>query len=154
MVRVLLDSSSACYTDTLELIVGEAKGTRWQSDYHPTVWNDDLNVLEHTTFYKVGRRGDWYVDSKAELKRITELEDARRKSRRNANADWRGAVYYQFPNGEAARKIVLPALRRNPGCKSKKASDIIRVYKEICEGRNKYFIETARCRWQLKVKEA
>jgi hypothetical protein len=152
MVRVLLADGRTDFHDTIELIVGEAKGTRWQSDCAPTVWNDDLNEIERRVFHKVRR--DWFVDSIEEMERIHKIHEARVEARENAGADWRGATHYQFRNSAAARKIVLPALRRNPGCKSKRASDIVRVYKETFRGKNTYFIETARCRWELKVKEA
>ena len=152
LVRVLLADGRTDFHDTLELTVGEATNDRWKRDSSATVWNDSLKETDRDVFYKIRR--DWYVDSFQEAERISDLHMARVKARENAGADWRGATHYQFPNGAAARKIVLPALRRNPGCKSKRASDIVRVYKETFRGKNTYFIETARCRWELKVKEA
>ena len=150
LVRVLLANDRTDFHDTIVLLVDTARDDRWKK--HTTVWNDSLPEDERMVFYKIRR--DWYVDSFQEAERISELHMARVKSRENAGADWRGATHYQFPDGAAARRIVLPALRRNPGCKSKRASDIVRVYKETFRGKNTYFIETARCRWELKVKEA
>ena len=152
LVRVLLADGHNDFHDTVELIVGEAKGDRWKLNSQRTVWNGDLGIKSKREFYRIRR--DWYVGSFQEAERISERHMARVKARENTGADWRGATHYQFPNIAAARKIVLPALRRNPGCKSKRASDIVRVYKETFRGKNTYFIETARCRWELKVKEA
>lgn len=150
LVRILLANDRTDFHDTIVLLVGTARDDSWKK--HTTVWNDSLPEDERMVFYKIRR--DWYVGSFQEAERISERHMARIKARENAGADWRGATHYQFPNSAAARKIVLPALRRNPGCKSKRASDIVRVYKETFRGKNTYFIETARCRWELKVKEA
>lgn len=150
LVRVLMADDRTDFYDTIVILVGEARDDGWKK--HTTVWNDSLKETDREVFYKIRR--DWYVGSFQEAERISERHMARVKARENAGADWRGATHYQFPNSAAARKIVLPALRRNPGCKSKRASDIVRVYKETFRGKNTYFIETAHCRWELKVKEA
>lgn len=150
LVRVLMANDSTDFYDTIVILVGEASNDNWKK--HTTVWNDSLKETDRKVFYRIRR--DWYVDSFREAERISKIHAARVEARGNVGADWRGATRYQFPRWEEARKIVLPALRRNPGCKSKRASDIIRVYKETFRGKNTYFIETARCRWELKVKEA
>jgi hypothetical protein len=150
LVRVLLANDRTDFHDTVVLLVGTARDDSWKK--HTTVWNDSLKETDREVFYKIRR--DWYVDSFQEAERISDLHMARVRARENADTDWRGGTRHHFTDLTAARKIALPALRRHPGCKSKRASDIVDVYKETYRGKNTYIIETARCRWELKVKEA
>lgn len=153
MVRFLLADGRTDFHDTIELIVGEAKGTRWQSDCAPTVWNDDLNEIERRVFHKVRR--DWFVDSIEEMERIHKIHEARVEARRLENQNWNGDIKVELPG--AAEKV-LPFVRRQPRCKSVRLNQITSVYKTIRKYRGtvevRYIVETNNKQLCLNAKEA
>ena len=133
LIRVLLESGSEIKTeierrgsyiyDFVKLTVGRATG-RFQLDTASTwdtVWNNRLEVIESKSWYEINERGRevWY-GTKLEAEAAHEV----RHKRYNA-ADVSEIVWET--KSEVAKKAVLPVIKREPGMKSCKASDITKI---------------------------
>lgn len=87
---------------------------------YDTIWNQNLEPVEERTFYRIDTDADYFSEDREEIRAQVRVRYARWNARRSANAEL---------NLTKAQKIVLPFIRRQPGCKSKKESDIQRVGK-------------------------
>lgn len=133
LIRVLLEADNeheisvekrwGYIYDITRLTVGRATG-RFELDTSntwDTVWNNRLEVIESREWYGINLRGHevWY-GTKLEAEAAQEV----RLQRHNA-ADVSKIVWET--ESEAARKAVLPRIKREPGMKSCKASDITKI---------------------------
>lgn len=133
LIRVLLEDDSkheisvekrwGYFYKIVRLTVGRATG-RFELDTSntwDTVWNNRLEVIESCEWYEINERGRevWY-GSKLDAEAAQEV----RRERYNA-ADVNEIVWET--ESEAAKKAVLPRIKREPGMKSCKAADITKI---------------------------
>lgn len=148
IIRVLLDSGydhwdkndQSYDCDCVKLIVGLVPATERveagkSKELGNIVWNNHLEVLVEAKFYKMDRYGDWYLESEEGQSAIEKRSQRRREKYAAKNA----ACVKVLNN---ARAIVLPFIKRQPGCKTVSKSEPIKVFKSINrENRYEYFVE-------------
>lgn len=111
-------------SDSVEMIVGRNtddlgyRGDPFGS--FRTIWNNHLEVIEKRTFYRIDCDSDYFTESRDEIKAMCEVRYARHRRDNDVSPEI---------DLEKASAIVLPFIRRQKECKSKKLSDIIAVKK-------------------------
>ncbi|MBO4697074.1 MAG: hypothetical protein J5643_07350 [Lachnospiraceae bacterium] len=116
------------------LIVGKANAeenriTTHSSKGYDTIWNDKLEVISEVDFYRIGgRNSDWF-GSKEEAFEWSDIRTERAMAKHRTRRDVSDELL-----SDKAKEIVLPFIRRQPRCKTVKASDI-EVFKHIFTNR-------------------
>lgn len=136
-----LDSRRHYWYEFVRLTVGKATG-RFELDTVSdwcTVWNKELDVIETGEWYEINqrRRKAWY-GTKAEFEAAADKRSARGLARKTSSVAW-------WSDSEAAKKAVLPFVKRQKGLKTCKASDVESVLHTVetdCGGnlRNHYVV--------------
>ena len=85
-----------------------------------TIWNQHLADITTEEFYQIGRRGNWYG---------TKEEAVAQQDKAMERLDLEKGV--KDITSEAAARIVLPFIRRQPRCKSVTVSDIEKIKKKV-----------------------
>ena len=85
-----------------------------------TIWNQHLADITTEEFYQIGRRGNWYG---------TKEEAVAQQDKAMERLDLEKGV--KDITSEAAARIVLPFIRRQPRCKSVTVSDIEKIEKKV-----------------------
>lgn len=156
IIRVMLDSfGKPCekigdryyHMEGVDLIVGRVtdKVTPNGSDTWENIWNEHLEILASEKFYEIGRarrsREKWY-GTRDEAIAQQNKSSARYSGRYNPERE---------ELSEAAKEIVLPFVRRQPRCKTVKASEIESITKHHIESRTgkRYIKYTIKARGQV-----
>ncbi len=128
VIRVLLDRFSGyAIGEGLEIKVGRVPASEGVIPNAVSglgariIWNDKLEIISSETYYQVGRsrNGNVYYGTEEESNEARKKQLERYKSRDIDETR-------ELP--EASKRIALAYLRRQPKCKSKRVSDIDRVY--------------------------
>ena len=85
-----------------------------------TIWNQHLADITTEEFYQIGRRGNWYgtkEEAVAQQDKTMERLDLEKGGKDITS--------------EAAARIVLPFIRRQPRCKSVTVGDIEKIKKKV-----------------------
>ena len=85
-----------------------------------TIWNQHLADITTEEFYQIGRRGNWYgtkEEAVAQQDKAMERLDLEKGGKDITS--------------EAAARIVLPFIRRQPRCKSVTVGDIEKIEKKV-----------------------
>lgn len=85
-----------------------------------TIWNNHLIDVTTEEFYQIGRRGNWYGTKEEAIAQQDKAME--RMGLDNISKDI---------TSEAAARIVLPFIRRQPRCKSVNISDIQKIEKKV-----------------------
>lgn len=89
-------------------------------DSFTTIWNNRLEVIEQRVFYRLNSDSDYFSEDLDEIRAQFDLHMARYRARKEA----KNAL-----DLNSVGPVVLPFVRRQPGCKTKKESDIDGVVK-------------------------
>lgn len=121
IVRIVLERNHRDSKDVVILTVGKAKDNVLPNnpDNMGTIWNGRLETIEQYTWYRHDYRKDWFV-TEGEEEAICAIHAERV---RNVQ------TYKIKVFGEAAKKVVLSFIRRQPRHKTIKLSDIESVHK-------------------------
>ena len=151
VIRVLLESKTIWgehfrSNDAIVLTVGRCTDERVINTTgfgrDAVIWNNQLDVIEERQFFKIGdRRGsDWYLEG----------EDAEEAIRKN-HSRWETQYLRSFGHEdherkeyttEAAKKAVLPAVRRHLGKPKMKAERIDKIIRRWENNRFEYTVTT------------
>lgn len=85
-----------------------------------TIWNQHLADIVTEEFYQIGRRGNWYGTKEEAIAQQDKAME--RLDLENGGKDI---------TSEAAARIVLPFIRRQPRCKSVTVGDIEKIEKKV-----------------------
>ena len=85
-----------------------------------TIWNQHLADITTEEFYQIGRRGNWYG---------TKEEAVAQQDKAMERLDFEKGG--KDITSEAAARIVLPFIRRQPRCKSVTVGDIEKIEKKV-----------------------
>ena len=130
VIRVLLDRFSEPRHEGLLILVGRAPAdTEPNCERSDNIWNSKLEVVAEERFYEVGNSlgGGKFYGTKEE-------SDAARELRFDRWAKKGRDVTIVLP--DAARKVALRWMKKRPGHKSMKLSDIEEVYISLSRGWN------------------
>ena len=90
-----------------------------------TIWNNRLEVIEQRNFYSVDNRSNYFTEDLSEI----EAQHAKQMRRyREHDSNRRKA---KDVTDEARKEAVLPFIRRQPRCATKKVKDITSIVKDI-----------------------
>lgn len=144
IVIVMLDRCHKEWVDGVKLSVGCVK-----DDYRgepntnrmPTIWHSDLDIIFEDSFYLAGiKADDWYV-SEDELDEVMKIEAKR----------WEACYSPSTKTfDDRANKIAVNYVKRQPKCKTAKASEIKVTREERRDGRKKFMIRYKDHAWVLK----
>lgn len=121
IIRIVLDRTNRNSKDAIILTVGRAPNDVYPNipDNTGAIWYNRLETIEQYTWYRHDYRKDWFV-TEGEEEAICAIHAERV---RNAQ------TYKIKVFGEAAKKVVLSFIRRQPRHKTIKLSDIESVHK-------------------------
>ena len=131
IIRVMLEKKSYAEIDgmigrsfdSVVLTVGrntEPVNLKRFFDSFSTIWNNRLEVIEQRVFYRVNYEADYFTEDLDEIRAQFDLHMARYRGRREVK---------RVLDLDSVGAIVLPFVRRQPGCRNKKVSDIDGVVK-------------------------
>lgn len=157
IVRVLLDGFTTHPTrggnrhyslEGVKLVVGRVtdKVVPNSEDTWSHIWNNRLEILSCEDFYQIGephRNGAVWYGSESEAMAQQD------KNRSRFHARW---VSCNQDLGDAAKELVLPYVRRQPKCKTIKASEIESVTRRSNDrnSKNHYYIKVRGKELRLK----
>lgn len=112
-----------CYYEGVEIVVGKVTDEvkpNSEKDYW-VVWNSHLEVVSTERFYLIGenRNYKWY-GTKEEAEYQQGMKSWRRQNKRGCNK-------YRKEFSDESKKVVVGFVKRQPRCKSVKATDITEV---------------------------
>lgn len=112
--------------DMISLIVGRATDRIYPHStetFGDTIWNNRLEEISREDYYQIGERNGKYSTWYGTKEEAVAQQDTQR-DRYRASFEPGG-----HPLSDAAKEIVLPFVRRQPRCKSVRASEIEHVTK-------------------------
>lgn len=126
IIRVLIDDRRH-YFDMLDEVAIEIRRYVFGKDIRnekSNVWSNQGELIAESIYYKLARYsdGDWYTDNKDEADSVQAIKEERREIRFSSS---KSDVY----TDDKRKALVLGYVRKQPRCKSKKASDIESVVK-------------------------
>lgn len=116
IIRILVATGYERLDEKISVIVGRNTSKMYNRG-HDTIWNSELEIIEEVEWYKVSE--NYYCDED-EYRVVEEKRFKRFDSKRTEDV---------VDFGEEAKKILLPWVKRQKGCKTCKLSDITRVFK-------------------------
>ena len=140
VIRVMLDTNyerDELYYNTVRLSIGRCKDKIKinKNGLHDIIWNGHLEIISVEKFYQIGEYDSSFFGT---------IDDVRsrykkHKERLSAGLPEEGSFNASVKLNDAARKIVLPCIKRKKGYKSTRLSDIREVRKFIYESHNEYY---------------
>ena len=134
--------------DMISLIVGRATDRIYPHStetFGDTIWNNRLEEISREDYYQIGERNGKYSTWYGTKEEAIAQQDTHR-DRYRASFEPGG-----HPLSDAAKEIVLPFVRRQPRCKTVKASEIESITKHHIESRTgkRYIKYTIKARGQV-----
>ena len=134
IIRVLVVKKYVDYAEIVSVVVGRCmdKVMPNSDNAWSIVWNDNLKILSCFEFYKIGN-GGWYGSKEMYN------EQCRISRERRCNRHVDGVLRF---DSVKAKKIVLPFVKRQNGCKSVNVSDIDSICKcvDSSNGKAEYVV--------------
>lgn len=135
VIRIMLNRGTSFrdvyWADYIKFTIGR-NTNKLRGDYHDIIWNESLEIISETIFYKIGTHGDYYGTRE-------EAIDSLKKSYDRMNA--RAVVSKsEIILPDFAKEIVLPFLRKQYKCKSIRIDEIDKVSKIFSSGKPQYYI--------------
>ncbi len=132
VIRILLDMRYEGDFEICYLLVGR-NTNRLHGSRLDTIWNNDLEEIERTDFYVVGRRrcGEYYGTK----------EQAEAAQKKRIERHGRKLTYVEKELSDAYKEIAYRILKKRDGFKSIRKSNIIRVEQteDYCRNRSSSF---------------
>ena len=118
VIRILLDRKYEELIEIFHLLVGRSTN-KLRDGWMDTIWNNDLEEIESTDFYVVGRGkcGEYYGTK----------EEAETAEKKRINRYGRKLTHVETELSDAYREIAYRILKKRDCFKSIRKSDIIRV---------------------------
>lgn len=130
IIRILLheEHDYRNMTESVVIMVGRCMDQYVIAGQSDTLWNDRLEAIERIVFFQIGEK--WNGHKTIKVYTTSESVKDEAQAKRNARAKNRSHyTFYGKTMSEAAHAVVLPFVKRQPGCKTCKLSEIERVYK-------------------------
>lgn len=126
VIRVLIDDRRHCF-DRLDEVAIEVRRYVFGKDVKSEkshIWNGQGELIVEYVYYKLAQfsYGDWYTDNKDEAESALAIKNTRRDIKYSSS---KSGVY----TDDKRKAVVLGYVKKQPRCKSKKASDIESVAK-------------------------